>query len=167
MIPARKKLFGPARTPLEVMGQFQGDLKYHGKESKQTVYVVKGLKTNLLGLPAIMDLNLVALIGETNTTHADTIYDQFPSLFQGIGNIGEPYHIQLKDDAKPYALFTTRNVPLPLRTKNGGGSQKEWVCAYLRGSETIEQQCTERKTSSSYSGRYSSSALRSKSVLQA
>ena len=67
MIPARKKLFGPARTPLEVMGQFQGDLKYHGKESKQTV--------------------------------------------------GEPYHIQLKADAKPNALFTTRNVPLPLRTK--------------------------------------------------
>ena len=60
MIPARKKLFGPARTPLEVMGQFQGDLKYHGKESKQTVYVVNGLKTNLLGLPAIMDMNLVA-----------------------------------------------------------------------------------------------------------
>ena len=117
VIPARKKLFGPARTPLEVMGQFQGDMKYHGKESKQTVYVVKGLKTNLLGLPAIMDLNLVALIGETNTTHADTIYDQFPSLFQGIGNLGEPYHIQLKADAKPYALFTTRNVPLPLRTK--------------------------------------------------
>ena len=117
MIPARKKLFGPARTPLEVMGQFQGDLKYHGKESKQTVYVVKGLKTNLFGLPAIMDLNLVALIGETNTTHADTIYDQFPSLFQGIGNLGEPYHIQLKADAKPYALFTTCNVPLPLHTK--------------------------------------------------
>ena len=44
--------------------------------------------------------------------------DQFPSLFQGIGNLGEPYYIQLKADAKPYALFTTRNVPLPLRTKD-------------------------------------------------
>ena len=47
MIPAKKKLFGPAHTPLEVIGQFQGNLEYHGRESKQIVYVVKDLKTNL------------------------------------------------------------------------------------------------------------------------
>ena len=64
-----------------------------------------------------MDLNIIALLGETSTTCAGTIYDQFPSLFRGIGNLEESYHIQLKPDAKPYALFIARNVPLPLRTK--------------------------------------------------
>ena len=46
---------------------------------------MKGLKTNLFGLPAIMDLNLVALIGETNTTHADTYMISFHHYFKELG----------------------------------------------------------------------------------
>ena len=38
-------------------------------------------------------------------------------LFQGLGNLGEPYEIQLQPDAKPHALFTPRSVPIPLRKK--------------------------------------------------
>ena len=43
--------------------------------------------------------------------------DKFPNLFKGLGNLGEPYEIKLKPDAKPYCLYTPRNVPIPLRTK--------------------------------------------------
>ena len=42
---------------------------------------------------------------------------QFPLLFKGLGNFGEEYHIQLKPEAKPFAIYTPRHVPLPLRDK--------------------------------------------------
>ena len=34
-----------------------------------------------------------------------------------LGNLGEEHYIKLRPDAKPYALFTPRNIPLPLRPK--------------------------------------------------
>ena len=45
------------------------------------------------------------------------VQDEFPKLFQGLGSMGEEYKIHLKDNVKPHALCTARNVPLPLHTK--------------------------------------------------
>ena len=42
---------------------------------------------------------------------------QFPSVFQGLGNLGEEYEICLQPDATPHSLFAPRHVPLPLRPK--------------------------------------------------
>ena len=40
------------------------------------------------------------------------------TLFTGLGTLkGEPYEIRLKPEAQPFALYTPRNVPLPLRQK--------------------------------------------------
>ena len=78
------------------------------------------VKTNLLGLPAITALHLAARIetAEHSETAVDTTYMQrFPKVFQGLGNLGEEFTIQLKPDANPHKLFTPRNVPLPLRPK--------------------------------------------------
>ena len=71
----------------------------------------KGLKTNLLGLPAITALNIVARV--------DTIDEgcKYPDLFRGLGNLGEAYTIKLRADAKPHALFTATKIPLPLRDR--------------------------------------------------
>jgi len=41
----------------------------------------------------------------------------YPTVFQGLGNLGEEYTIKTKPGAKPYALFTPQNIPLPLRPK--------------------------------------------------
>ena len=68
----------------------------------------------MLGLPAITSLNLAARINNLNALQ-DEVLDQFPSVFQGLGTLGEEYEIQLKSDAKPFSLYTARNVPLPLR----------------------------------------------------
>ena len=43
--------------------------------------------------------------------------ERYPTLFQGLGSLGEPCDIQLKPDAQPYALFISRNIFLPLRSK--------------------------------------------------
>ncbi len=110
-----------------------------------------------------MALNLAARL-EVATTTATTseIPEKFSSLFHGLGNLGELYNIQLKPDARPYALFSPRNIPLPVRPKvwqelkrmedlgviskvdvyhslvcgNGGGSEEEWDRAYLCRPET-------------------------------
>ena len=81
------------------------------------MFVVKGLKTNLLGLPTITALNLAVRVDVITDVSEKDIPKQFPSLFQGLGSLGEEYNIQLKPEAKPFAIFTPRHVPLPLRTK--------------------------------------------------
>ena len=68
---------------------------------------------NLLGLPAITALQLAHRIQATNTDVS--IPDQFPNIFQGLGNFGDPYKIKLREGAKPYALHTPRHIPIPLR----------------------------------------------------
>ena len=80
------------------------------------MYVVKGLSSNLLGLPAITALNIAARVEAIDDLRA-SILQKFPALFQGLGNLGDEYNVQLKPDAKPFCLFTPRNVPLPLRQK--------------------------------------------------
>ena len=45
------------------------------------------------------------------------IPQRFPPLFQGLGHLGEEYVIRLRDGIKPHAVFTPRNVPIPLRPK--------------------------------------------------
>ena len=39
----------------------------------------------------------------------------YPSVFQGLGKLKEPYHIELEQRAIPYALSTPQRVPRPLR----------------------------------------------------
>ena len=109
-----KSLYGPAMSPLDVLGQFTAKLTF--KNVTCRVFVVKGLKCNLLGLPAITSLNLISRINSVQYS-ADEVKKLYPHLFQGLGNLGEEYEIQLKEDAMPFSLHTARNVPLPLRTK--------------------------------------------------
>ena len=113
--PPGKLLCGPSRQPLQVLGQFLGKLTHEAKVSQQQVFVVKGLKTNLLGLPAITALNLAARVDSANC--AADIHQRFPKVFGGLGNLGEEFEIKLKPNATPHALFTPRHVPLPLRPK--------------------------------------------------
>ena len=40
--------------------------------------------------------------------------EQFPSLFQGLGKLEQPYTIQLQEDTRPFALSTLCRVAIPL-----------------------------------------------------
>ena len=102
------------------MGQFVGRLAHKGRESLQQVFVLDGLKTNLLGLPAITVLHLSARMDASHTSPDHTEPDvrkQFPAVFKGLRNLGEEFTIQLRPDAKPHALFSPRHIALPLRPK--------------------------------------------------
>ena len=55
LLDPSKILYGPGEQKLHVFGQFEGSLQYKPKSSKQQIFVVQGLKINLLGLPAILN----------------------------------------------------------------------------------------------------------------
>lgn len=113
--PAKCALYGPSRQPLQTAGQFTGKLRSKNNTAMQQVFVVKCLKTNLLGLPAITALKLAVRVDST-TLDTDWRKD-FPSVFQGLGNLGDKYEIHLNTGAIPYSLFTPRHVPIPLCPK--------------------------------------------------
>ena len=78
--------------------------------------MVKDLKNNLLGLPAITSLNLISRFDSIHCS-ADEVKKLYPHLSQGLGSLGEKYKIKLKENATLFSLHTARNVPLPLRSK--------------------------------------------------
>ena len=83
---SEKILSGPSRKAQTVMGQFQGHFVYKLRTALQLVYVVDGLKTNLLGLPTITALNLAARIDALTGVSEQGIPKQFPLLFKGFRN---------------------------------------------------------------------------------
>ena len=52
-------IYGPARQKLDVLGQVKMQVTYKDCTSTQTLFVIRNLKTNLLGLPAIQALQIV------------------------------------------------------------------------------------------------------------
>ena len=98
------------------MGQVRTRLEHASHTCEQTLYVVKGLRANLLGNPAIQALKLLVRINAVDE-YTNDIYQRFPQLFQGLGTIDEAYQVKLKPNVTPHALYAARNVPIPLREK--------------------------------------------------
>ena len=109
-------LHGPSQQDLKVVGQFSGNLSCKGRYTRQHIFVIDNLRTNLLGLPAITALNLVTRV-QAITGGKLNVQQRFPRIFQGLGNLGQEYEIQLKPGAKPHSIYTPRRIPLPLLTK--------------------------------------------------
>ena len=110
---AQISLCGPDQTTLRVIGEAKLGLSYKGKSSNQNVFVIKDLKNNLLGLPAIRALQLFSNVCSVDKS----IISQYPSPFTGLGKFGHKYTIKLKPNPQPFALSTPRNIPLPMRAK--------------------------------------------------
>ena len=111
--PTTKALHGPARQSLHVLGQITTPIT-HGKLSTvQTIFVVRGLKSNL---PAITALRLLSRV-ESVDKDLSEVHQQFQGMFEGLGNFGKEYTIKLREGAHPHAIYTPRSVPIPLRQK--------------------------------------------------
>ncbi|KXJ13677.1 hypothetical protein AC249_AIPGENE14280 [Exaiptasia diaphana] len=104
------KLTGPGQYNLQVLGMMEAEITASPDNStKQKVYVVSGLKTPLLGRPAIQALKLLTKVENVNSPHATT-FERYSDLFHGLGKLSGEYHIQLKDTAHPYAVHTPRRI---------------------------------------------------------
>ncbi|KAK7106504.1 hypothetical protein V1264_017754 [Littorina saxatilis] len=112
-----KRLFGPGKIPLKVLGQFTSKMKVKNAMSIQDIYVVEDLEEPLLGRPAIQALGLVKRVETVKEGDKERIQKTFPRLFSGLGKMKETYTIRLKDSAVPYAVTAPRRVPLPFQQK--------------------------------------------------
>ena len=108
---SKSLLGGPDRTPLAVVGVASVTVSYKQKSCDQKVYVIRNLKNNLLGLPAIRALNLLQQLDAVETP----IPEQYPKLFKGLGTFSQEYTIQLREGATPHAIHTPRKVALAQR----------------------------------------------------
>ena len=71
-----------------------------------------------MDIPAIVSLGLVSKSDSIILNdYASNVHATFPNLYKGLGNLEEEYKIELKPDAAPFALYTPRIIPLPLRDK--------------------------------------------------
>ena len=66
-----------------------------------------------LGLPAILALNLVVIVAEVSENYSSVIFQKYPKAFTGLGTMKGEYTIKLLANAKPHAIYVTRNVPIP------------------------------------------------------
>jgi len=99
------------------MGQFEERLYYKNRSSQQKVYVVKGLKINVLGLPAIYALNLASRVDTTTVIdYKPLVEETFLKVFRRLGNLEDPYVIKLAQGAMPHAIYIPRTVALPTRS---------------------------------------------------
>lgn len=72
-------------------------------------YVVKGKNDSILGLKTSTELGLIKLnssvsinsINSESNKNYDNLIHKYKDIFQGIRKISKPYHIDIKDNAKP------------------------------------------------------------------
>ena len=93
--PASIPLNGPTGETLEVRGQFKAHLTRKGVESQQKIYVIWNLSRALLGRPVIRALNVAVLI---EPVQGDSVVEQFPELFKGLGKLKDSYKIKLQKE---------------------------------------------------------------------
>ncbi|RVE73710.1 hypothetical protein OJAV_G00033850 [Oryzias javanicus] len=112
-----KVLRGPGGTRLQVKGMFTANLHKNNKNTKEDIYVVKGLSMPLLSGAAAIALQLVARVENIILDSTETVKREFPRLFSGLGKMEGEYNIVLKPDAQPFSLSTPRRISLPLLPK--------------------------------------------------
>ena len=100
-----KKLCGPSDVPLDLRGSLTVTLSMKQHKCDQEIFVVKQLKHNLLGLPAIKGLHLLSVLDNLECDPTTAIKQEFPSLFTGLGTLQGDYEIQVKPDA--HSAFLT------------------------------------------------------------
>ena len=102
-----KVLIGQANSHLSITGQFTEILSHKDIQCWHEIFVIKNLKTTLLGLPAITELQLVERLHNVSfSTSPDGVGESFPNLFSGLGTLIDEYKIKVCSNSKPYALHT-------------------------------------------------------------
>ena len=113
----KRTLTGPEGSKVKVAGVISATLKADHLESEQEIFVVRNLKTLLLGKPAIEALNLVKVVNAVEESYKEYEQARNPKLFKGLGKLDGKYQIYLKDNAVPYAVNTPRRIALLLTPK--------------------------------------------------
>ncbi|UYV64758.1 K02A2.6-like [Cordylochernes scorpioides] len=106
-------------SELQTVGMFISTLRNGNYEIKEKIYVIRRLSEPLLSRRACELLNLARRI-EVVATRNNPI-KEFPEVFEGLGQIVNPYEIKLKPGAKPYAVQTPRRLKTRLEELEKAG----------------------------------------------
>ena len=80
-----KALYGPSHQKLDVVGEFEGTLTQNVNSHKENIFVVRHLRNNLLGLPAITALQLIQRVDSVaEFVDLTSITKQFPTVLEHI-----------------------------------------------------------------------------------
>ena len=101
---SKQQLHGPDHQPLTVLGIINLTMMFNVRSTTQRVFIVKNLRNNLLGLPAITELQLIQ--PHQIDVIQRNIPDQYSELLTGLGSMKEPCTIRMKPDVKPYSIYT-------------------------------------------------------------
>lgn len=119
-----KILLGPCKYRLKCLGKFTARIASKKNSIVEEIYVVKNLSKPLLGKSACASLNLLSKINEVENSkvsgeseYKQQIIDQYPKLFEGLGELEGEYDIKLKETPEPFAVNVPRKVPFPLLDK--------------------------------------------------
>ena len=128
LLPTAKRFMAADDKPMNVTGVFTAELINNDRDKTvQQVYVVKNLKKQLLGKPAIKALNILQRTNAVQINPAElpdereykqSIKSRFPQLFRGLGTIkNAEYNIKLQSTARPFAINAPRRISQPLLPK--------------------------------------------------
>ena len=102
-----RKLYGPAMSPLYVLGQFTTSLTTQANKMS--------LSFSALNRPTQVTCThliefIVSRLDSVEPTNVD-VKKRYPQTFNGLDQFGQEYEVSLKNGAKPFALHTARNIP--------------------------------------------------------
>jgi len=117
LYPADRKLESASCDSLKSVGMFTTRLSYGGRTLNANVFVVKGLRQNLLGRSECVGLNLVMRCSQVSAQSWVRPFTEFPGLFNRLGLLRTSYNIKIRTDAMPFCLSQPRRVPLALMAK--------------------------------------------------
>ena len=118
--PNKNKLVSYTGQHLNTKGQIRLQSRYKHSEKTLTFHVVDTQAEPILGLQACIDLQLVKLLlsveeKQLSSMTADSVKQDYPHLFSGMGDLGEA-KIQLQDEAIG-VIDAPRRVPLALKDR--------------------------------------------------
>ena len=92
--PTNRTLKAAGNQRLTVNGTASVVLKYKNKQVRETIFLVNGLVTPLLGKPAISKLDIIEFTDSVETTCWS---DKYPKLFTGLGSMKSEVKISIRD----------------------------------------------------------------------
>ena len=142
LLTATKVLYGPARHTLDVLGQFTTTLRHGDHSTAQSVFVVRGLKNNLLGLPAIVSLQLIQRVYSIRTDQAE---GGSRATFYTPRSVAIPLRSKVKEELhrmEAMGVISKISDPTPwCAGMHGGCSKTIGGSQNLRGFKTTKPEC--------------------------
>jgi hypothetical protein len=111
---------GPDGNKLNVRGTVDLKLSYKGRTYDGKVYVIRGLKSAILGRPSLESMKIISINSMQDTTSIKSevkVDKEFPNIFNELGVFKDEYSIKLRDDSQTFIQAAPRHISIPLLPK--------------------------------------------------